>query len=153
MITTRTEGAVQPKAALVTKIQEGPIDVGLELARATCTADGAVSIFVGQVRDHDPQADGQAVTGIEYSAHPDAEVTLRREVAGVVGQVPARVVVIHRVGDIVVGEAVLLVLVSTSHRDPAMTLVPALVERIKETLPVWKRQRLQDGTSRWSNLP
>lgn len=156
MTTTRTEKNVAAKAVNA-RIQTEPIDVQGEFARAGSAADGAVSVFVGRVRDHDPQAGGQVVTGIEYTAHPDAQATLGKQVLAVTEAVAAGVAVnvtaIHRIGHLEVGDVALLVLVSGPHREPAMTLVPAVVERIKETLPVWKRQLLQDGTSQWSNLP
>ncbi len=122
---------------------------------------GASSIFLGKVRDHDPQVVGQKVVGIEYSAHPDAANVLRKEVATLAKDVlsesldggAARVLVIHRIGRVDVGDPALLVIVSTAHRQPGLDLVPALVERIKATAPIWKQQILEDGSSQWSNLP
>lgn len=132
------------------------------VSKAGRATNGAVTMFLGQVRDHDRQAEGQAVTEIEYIAHPEAQAVLEREVTAAVGdafavvssdQPAPTVVVVHRVGRIPVGEAALVVVVGSPHRFPGMNLVPAIVERVKATLPVWKKQSLQDGSDRWSNLP
>lgn len=141
-------------ARVMTRIQQQSIDITHYLSKAASSAHGAISIFVGVVRDNDPLVGERQVTSIEYVAHPQAEVILQREVENVVSSLPnVRAIVIHRVGVLKVGESALLAVVSTPHRDPAMQLVPAIVERVKETLPVWKRQILADGTTLWSNLP
>mgnify|MGYP002724165933 CR=1 FL=1 len=146
---------------LFTGIQEEPLDVNAWLEQIGDSTHGATSMFLGTVRNHDPQAGDQGVTGIEYSAHPDATEILQQEVCATVDEVlgtgeasrPLTVVAIHRVGKIAVGEAAMLVIVSGAHRNPSMELVPAIVERIKATIPVWKKQSLDDGSTKWSNLP
>lgn len=143
-------------------LQEHPIEVEQYVQAASAASNGAVTMFLGQVRDHDHEADGQAVTEIEYAAHPDAQAVLEREVTSVVrdafavvrpDQPAPTVIVIHRIGRIPVGQAALLVVVGSPHRFPGMNLVPAIVERVKATMPVWKKQSLEDGSDRWSNLP
>ena len=60
--------------------------------------------------------------------------------------------VVHRVGDLAVGEAALAVAVSSDHRAEAFFTCGEIVEEVKKRLPVWKRQTFSDGTSQWSNL-
>ena len=152
-------GILQPNPDIFTAIQEGPIDAEGWLARAQDSGYGATTMFLGTVRDHDPQAGGQGVVGIEYSAHPGATEILRNEMAALLQEVldddpaPVSVIAIHRIGKIEVGQAALLVIVSGPHRYPSMDLVPQIVERIKQTLPMWKKQLLEDGSAAWSNLP
>lgn len=137
------------------------IDLMEHLTWGAASEHGATSIFLGTVRDHDPQAGDVPVVAIEYSAHPGAAEVLRKAVLELCEEVfPAdgvtvkpRVTVIHRVGRVNVGEIALLAIVSTAHRDPGIDLVPTLVERIKAKAPIWKRQLLDDGSSKWSNLP
>ena len=146
---------------LMVELSSEPIDVVRQLAAASGNQHGATTMFLGSVRDHDPQVGQERVVAIEYSAHPEASATLQREVAQLAEEtlaedwsgVDARVVVIHRIGPVQVGEPAMLVIVSTAHRHPGSRLVPALVERIKATAPIWKRQILADGSSQWSNLP
>ncbi|PFG21029.1 molybdenum cofactor biosynthesis protein MoaE [Serinibacter salmoneus] len=122
---------------------------------------GAVVTFLGQIRDHDPGAEGE-VTGIAYSAHPDATAALERIAREVVaGAVPhedvrheevVRLAVSHRVGDLAVGDLALVACVATAHRALAQDLCRELVERIKVELPVWKKQHTADGASHWVGL-
>jgi molybdopterin synthase catalytic subunit len=107
---------------------------------------------VGQVRDHDPDADGQ-VTALEYSAHPDAGSVLRRictelasdpEVLGLA--------VTHRTGSLVVGDLAIVACVATAHRALEFDVCRELVERVKTEVPIWKRQQLADGAHTWVGL-
>lgn len=135
------------------QVTEAPLDLAAHLAAVTDPTCGAQVTFLGQIRDHDPGAEG-AVTGIDYSAHPDAEAILRR----IVGEVltgaagPARVAVSHRIGRLAVGDLALVACVATAHRADAYELSRALVERIKAELPVWKKQHTAGGDAHWVGL-
>ncbi len=112
---------------------------------------GAETTFVGRVRDHDPDAAGPVVA-LEYTAHPDAETTLRTLAEAAVGDTGALVAVSHRVGRLEVGEPAVVIAVGAAHRDEAFTVCRALIESIKTDLPVWKRQVEADGTTAWKGL-
>ncbi|VEG57763.1 molybdopterin biosynthesis MoaE [Mycolicibacterium aurum] len=113
-------------------------------------AAGAVVAFAGVVRDHDG---GRNVTRLEYSAHPTAEQTL----ADVVAEVAAEsrgvraIAVSHRVGTLHIGDAALVAAVAADHRGAAFETCARLVDRVKESLPVWKHQFFADGTDEWVN--
>jgi molybdopterin synthase catalytic subunit len=112
-------------------------------------AAGAVATFVGQVRDHDPDAPGE-VTALEYSAHPDAESVLHRIAAEHAAEPDVLgVAVSHRVGHLPVGEIAVVAAVATAHRARAFEVCAALVEQLKAELPVWKREILADGHHVW----
>ncbi|MGK2348367.1 molybdenum cofactor biosynthesis protein MoaE [Actinomyces sp. W5033] len=121
-----------------------------DLARAVeHRAAGAVVTFDGMVRDHDG---GRSVTGLTYHAHP----TAGEVVAQIAAQIAARpglraVAVVHRVGELSIGQTALAVAVSADHRAPAFDAVRDLVEEVKERLPVWKHQAFDDGSKEWSN--
>ena len=111
-------------------------------------AAGAVVTFDGVVRDHDR---GREVTAIAYSAHPSADeviVRIAREAAEQSGL--RAVAVVHRIGELGVGDTALGVAVSADHRAPAFEAVRDIVEEIKKRLPVWKHQLFADGTREWS---
>ena len=111
-------------------------------------AAGAVVTFDGVVRDHDR---GREVTAIAYSAHPSADeviVRIARETAEQSGL--RAVAVVHRIGELGVGDTALGVAVSADHRAPAFEAVRDIVEEIKKRLPVWKHQLFADGTREWS---
>ncbi|WP_223912753.1 molybdenum cofactor biosynthesis protein MoaE [Actinomyces capricornis] len=128
-----------------------------ELAAQVCdAAAGAVVTFSGVVRDHDQ---GRGVTGIEYSAHPTAGEVVARIAAQVAASRGAgaeagvtALGLVHRVGELAVGETALAVAVSAPHRAQAFAACSELVEEVKRQLPVWKRQHFTDGTSQWSNM-
>ena len=58
---------------------------------------------------------------------------------------------VHRIGDIPIGEAALVVAVGSSHLGDAFAAAGALVDVIKEELPVWKHQFFSDGSDEWVN--
>ena len=142
----------KPRSARVVRaeVTEAPISV-TELAGAVQdAAAGAVVTFEGVVRNHDAD---RAVTGIGYSCHPTAGrivEQIARDVAQA-GRVRA-LGVVHRVGDLAVGDAALAVAVSSDHRAEAFAVCSQIVEEVKERLPVWKRQTFTDGSSQWSNI-
>jgi molybdopterin synthase catalytic subunit len=136
--------------APLARVTAQPLDLAEHLAAVEDPSCGAVVVFVGRVRDRDPQADGPVVA-IEYSAHPDAERVLRM-LAARAASAGARVAVSHRVGRLAVGEVALLACVATPHRAEAHRLSEDLVAQVKATLPVWKRQVEADGRVRWAGV-
>ncbi|WP_136041611.1 MULTISPECIES: molybdenum cofactor biosynthesis protein MoaE [unclassified Microbacterium] len=133
-------------------------DIALSLDAHLAAVDddraGAVTTFLGRVRDHDPDAAGEVVA-LEYSSHPDAERILRdlaeRAVAiGVSGE--AIIAVSHRIGRLPVGSAAVIVAVAAAHRDEAFVVCREMIESIKRELPVWKRQVEADGTTAWKGI-
>ena len=140
-----------PTARVVrAEVTEAPISV-TELADAVQdAAAGAVVTFEGVVRNHDAE---RAVTGIGYSCHPTAGQVVEQIARDVAQQGRVRALgVVHRVGDLSVGEAALAVAVSSDHRAEAFAVCGQIVEEVKKRLPVWKRQTFTDGTAQWSNL-
>ncbi|WP_454296536.1 molybdenum cofactor biosynthesis protein MoaE [Salana multivorans] len=129
------------------------LDVAEHLAAVDDDRCGAVSVFVGRIRNHDPGIEGE-VAGIEYSAHPDAERVLSEIAVGLddVAGAPTIVAVSHRVGSLEVGDVALVACVATAHRAQAQELSQRLVERIKHELPVWKKQHTVDGAHHWVGL-
>ncbi|MDU7359679.1 MAG: molybdenum cofactor biosynthesis protein MoaE [Propionibacteriaceae bacterium] len=114
-------------------------------------AAGAVVTFRGVVRNHD---DGRGVTGIRYVGHPSADAVMKRTVAEFQERDGVHAIAAHhRVGDLAIGDAALVVVVGASHRKQAFQCASDLVDRIKETLPIWKLQRFTDGSEEWSQCP
>ncbi|MFJ2504449.1 molybdenum cofactor biosynthesis protein MoaE [Microbacterium sp. NPDC087592] len=135
-------------------ISDTALSLDAHLAAVDDARAGAVTTFLGRVRDHDPDAAGEVVA-LEYSSHPDAERILRdlaeRAVAaGVSGE--AIVAVSHRIGRLPVGSAAVVVAVSAAHRDEAFVVCREIIEAIKRELPVWKRQVEADGTTAWKGI-
>jgi len=105
---------------------------------------GAIATFIGTVRDH---GRGQAVTHLEYEAYaPAAELTMAqiedeiRERWGI-----DQIAIVHRVGSLAVGEASVVISVASAHRDAAFEACRYAIERIKEIVPIWKKEHYADG--------
>ena len=148
--TTESRGQAAARVARAGVIRE-PVSVPELAAAVQDRAAGAVVTFEGVVRDHDR---GREVTAIAYSAHPSADEVIAR-IAREAAEWPGlrAVAVVHRIGDLGVGETALGVAVSADHRAPAFEAVRDIVEEVKKRLPVWKRQLFADGTREWSGCP
>lgn len=133
------------------QISAAPLDLDAHLRAVQDPEAGAVTTFVGRVRDHDPDASAPVVA-LEYSAHPDAEPALRRIAEAAAGTGSALVAVSHRVGRLEVGDAAVVIAVAAAHRAEAFEVCRAVIETIKTGLPVWKRQVEADGTATWLGL-
>lgn len=134
---------------LIARISEQPLDLAAVDAAVAGPRFGAVVSFAGVVRDHDG---GQAVSLLEYSAHPDAERFLQKCCAEVAERTGLPVAAVHRVGELRVGDLALVAAVASPHRAEAFAACAELVERIKHEVPIWKRQHFADGVSEWVGL-
>jgi len=112
---------------------------------------GGVCIFHGVVRDH---ADGQAVSRLDYEAHESLALEeMRRVLDGVIAEHPgARIAAVHRIGRLEVGDVAVCVAASAAHRDEAFAACRKTIDRIKETVPVWKKEWGPGGDPYWVNL-
>lgn len=135
----------------VARMSETPLSLDEHIAAVESTTAGAITTFVGRVRDHDPDAT-DLVVALEYSAHPDAEQTLARIATDAAKGTDALVAVSHRTGRLLVGDAAVVIAVASAHRDEAFVVCREVLEAIKRDLPVWKRQIEADGTSAWKGL-
>jgi molybdopterin synthase catalytic subunit len=125
-----------------------PIDPAAVLARVGSREDGATLLFLGVVRDH---ADGRAVSGMRYDAYAEmAEPVLEeiaREAAERLGT--DRLAVVHRYGELDVGEVSVAIAASSPHRAEAFDASRYVIEEIKKRLPVWKKEHYVDGSAAW----
>ena len=114
----------------------------------TDPACGAVAMFVGVVRNHDH---GRPVSRLRYECYPSmAERVLTALVARAKNNWPvADVKVLHRVGDLNIGDAAVAIAVSAAHRDEAFSACRFLIESIKREVPIWKKQIYADGSAEW----
>ncbi|WP_262852224.1 molybdenum cofactor biosynthesis protein MoaE [Mumia quercus] len=132
-------------------VRDEPLDISEVYEAVADDAAGAVVLFVGAVRDHDG---GREVDGIGYSAHARVLPVLKDVASQVVEGTPARgVAVVHRLGDLDVGELAVVAAVSASHRPEAFEVCRTLIERLKAEVPIWKHQVFEDGTDEWVGTP
>ena len=111
---------------------------------------GAVVTFSGDVRNHDG---GKDVSTLTYEIHPNAQDVLISVVSEVAAHFAINdVAVAHRYGDIAIGECAFAVAVSADHREAAFDACSAIVNTVKEKLPIWKHQVFADGSDQWVNF-
>ena len=132
--------------ALVT---DEPLDVTPIEDFVQDSANGAVVTFSGVIRDSD---DGRPVTGLDYEAHPEAQRFLEECCQIVATEMGLRVAAAHRTGELAVGDIALVASVAAPHRAEAFTACQRLVDLIKLTVPIWKRQHLAAGDAEWVGL-
>jgi molybdopterin synthase catalytic subunit len=143
--TTRTD-----RVRLVA-VRGEPLDVAEVTAAVSDPGAGGLAIFVGTVRDHDG---GLEVERLEYSAHPSAEARLAEVAAEVAEEFDVvAVAAVHRVGSLAIGDLAVVSAVSAAHRGTAFEASRALIDRLKQRVPIWKHQVFADGTESWVDSP
>jgi molybdopterin synthase catalytic subunit len=131
----------------VFKIVEGPIDdVALEQAVRT-DADGAVIVFRGVARR---QSRGREVVHLEYEAYPEMAEKVMAQIGDEMrGRWPiSNVAIVHRTGVLEIGQASVVIAVSAPHRGEAFAACQYAIDRLKEVVPIWKKEVWSDG-SQW----
>ena len=116
-------------------------------ADARGDGDGAVSLFLGTVRDVNA---GRRVLFLEYEAYARmAEREMERIAAeAIVRFGVTKVAMIHRVGRVEIGEASVAIAVAAPHRAPAMDACRFVIDTLKANVPIWKREHF-DGGAVW----
>ena len=138
-------GGATNAVGVLFEVTTEPLDARrLEKAVAHSRA-GAICTFTGIVRD---SSRGRTVTHLEYEAFAEMATNQMRKIADEIGQKwpEARVAMIHRTGRLEIGEASVVVSVSAPHRAEAIEACRWGIDRLKETVPVWKKEHASDGT-------
>jgi molybdopterin synthase catalytic subunit len=132
-------------------LRDTDVDPAEVLAAVDDAGAGGVVSFTGLVRDTDG---GRGVTALEYVAHPDAEAALRRVADAVAADFPVRALAaVHRTGLLSVGDVAVVVAAAAPHRGEAFEAARRLIDDLKETVPIWKRQVFADGEQEWVGSP
>ena len=131
-----------------TAVSAEPIDGAALLARLEDDGHGAALLFVGTVRNH---ADGRPVSGMRYEAYVEMAEPVLAEIAGEAAAMLNRgaVAVVHRIGELALGEASVAIAVASDHRAPAYDANRYVIEEIKKRLPIWKHEHYTDGETAW----
>lgn len=127
------------------EVTERPLDVGEAERLVTTPGSGAIALFAGTVRDH---ARGRTVLRLDYEAYaPAAEKMLMRIVDEIheFWEVDT-VAILHRTGTLEVGETSVVIAVSSPHRAEAFEGCRHAIERIKQIVPIWKKEYYEGGS-------
>jgi molybdopterin synthase catalytic subunit len=128
----------------MTYLTDDPIDPHALVESVMRRSDGAYVLFEGVVRDHH---EGKAVESIFYDAYrPMAEKEIESILREVQAQFPdAALAVVHRLGHLIVGDASIAIVAVAPHRAESFAACRLVIDRIKETVPIWKKERGPDG--------
>jgi molybdopterin synthase catalytic subunit len=126
------------------RITDEPIAPGALYDEVRADGDGAVVTFAGVVRDH---SNGRRTDHLVYEAYPPMA---EREMAKIGEEAASRwevddIAILHRVGRLEVGEISVLVAVSSPHRADGFFACRFAIDRLKQTVPVWKKEMSEDG--------
>ena len=132
----------------LTRVTPDALSVDEALAFVADPGAGGTCVFVGTVRDHSAAGD---VTGLRYEAWDElAERRLFELAAELAGRWDLRkVAILHRTGDLSIGEASVVIAVSAPHRPEAFEACRHAIERLKEDVPIWKKEALTSGEAQW----
>ncbi|MCW5911825.1 MAG: molybdenum cofactor biosynthesis protein MoaE [Cyclobacteriaceae bacterium] len=121
-----------------------PIDVSKIIAAATAHEAGAVNTFIGTVRNHTA---GREVVKLEYEAYAPMAIL---EIQKVIDEARqkwklTRWAISHRTGTLLPGEVAVVVAVSTPHRKDSFAACQFIIDTLKKTVPIWKKEFFRDG--------
>lgn len=142
--TTLTRAEALHSEERLCDVREAELSVDEVLAAVKRPEAGAVALFIGDVRDHNA---GQDVTLLEYEAYVSMAIAeMRRIVSELEAEIPGtRLAAVHRIGKLAVGDTAILCAASSPHRAEAFQAGRELIDRIKERVPVWKREHGKQG--------
>ncbi len=127
-------------------VRDAALSVDEVVASVSHASCGGIATFLGAVRD---ESDGRVVTLLEYSAYDAmAKAEMRRIAEEIAAEIPGvRLAAVHRVGALRVGDLAIVCAAAAPHRGEAFRAVRLLIDRIKERVPVWKREHGPDGAA------
>lgn len=134
-------------------VSESDFDVGAEIAALTAgrTDIGGIGCFIGTVRDAIPQQDAPIVAALTLEHYP---AMTERAIGRVVAEAERRwsllgCSVVHRVGRLLPGDNIVLVVAAAAHRQAALDATAFLIDWLKTKAPFWKREDFATGGSAW----
>ncbi len=130
------------------RLTSGPIDPAAMLAKVASPAAGAVLLFLGTARQ---STAGRQTASLDYECY---EEMARKKLAQLEEQAREKwpligCAIVHRLGHLEIGEASVAVAVSSPHRADAFAAGQWLIDTLKQTVPIWKRENWSDGQSEW----
>ena len=126
------------------QVTNRPIDLNDLVRFVTDPEAGAVATFIGTTRNNN---EGRKVIALDYEGYPEmAEKELRRIGEDAKTKWPiCRMAIRHRLGPVQIGEASVIIAVSSAHRDAAFAACRFAIEEIKKTVPIWKKEVFEGG--------
>jgi len=134
------------------RIVESPIDAAEVLRLVSGPEVGGIASFVGTVRDTNA---GKRVSAVEYHAYPAMAERVMRQIGEEMtrGFGALRIAMVHRVGRLSVGEASVVIAAGAAHRHESLASVAYAIERLKQAVPIWKKECYEDGSEWLESVP
>ena len=128
------------------RIDERSLDLSAAIRAVAGPDRGAIATFIGTTRDHHGR---RPVRALEYDAYREMAESVMRDIGR---EVQARfgtphVAILHRIGRLDVGEPSVIIAVAAEHRREAIAACAHAIERVKEMLPIWKKEYYTDGAA------
>ncbi len=126
------------------RLTDKPIDVSELLAFAGDRGAGAVAAFIGTTRDNN---EGRSIVSLDYEAYPgmaEQEMARLGEEAAAAWRI-TRMAIVHRTGNVPIGEASVAIAVSAPHRDDAFKACRYAIDELKKRVPIWKKEIYEGG--------
>jgi MoaE-MoaD fusion protein len=135
---------VEPTPGVVTYLTREPIDADKLVSEAKQGADGAVVVFDGIVRNN---SRGRRTLHLDYEAYEEMALSQMRDLAqkARTNFAVRHVTIVHRLGRLEVGETSVLIVVASAHRAQAFDASRWLIDTLKTTVPIWKKETFVDG--------
>lgn len=127
------------------EITADPLSVEAVLRKVSHPHCGAINLFVGTVRE---LTHGKRTLHLEYEAYPPMAVKMMEQIAAEIDErwPDTRVAMTHRIGPVAIEEAAVVIAVATPHRAASYEAGRYAIERLKELVPIWKKEIWADGT-------
>ena len=138
---------------ILTGLREPPLAVEDTIAAVTTPDVGATAVFLGTVRDH--AGDLEGVVRLDYSAYDEMAEKVMADIAAEIAvdhPMVRGIALVHSVGDLPVGAHTILIVCTSPHRAEAFAACEDALERVKDRVPVWKREVTADGGHHWVGL-
>lgn len=134
----------EPDVSQRVLLSDAPLSLERTVAAVAHAGAGGIDVFIGNVRAH---SRGRTIDHLEYEAYgPMALRTMQAIAAAIEAETPgARVAIHHRLGLLKIGETAVIIAASAAHRAEAFAACRAAIERLKEDVPIWKREVAVDG--------
>jgi len=125
-------------------ITDQPLSLESLVSAVTQSSSGAVASFLGVVRE---QTRGRQVLYLEYEAYREMAIPKMREIADEIRRKwkVDEIAMVHRIGHLEIGEVSVAIAVSAPHRHQALAACAYAIDRLKETVPIWKKEVWTDG--------
>jgi len=139
------EGAIKDvKMDIDIKISDDPLDAPAAIASVVSPTAGGINIFIGTVRNSTRQ---KKVIRLEFEAYEKMAVAEMNKIAVHAGNTwpVQKIVMHHRTGILFPGDVPVIIVVAAAHRDAAFSACRYVIDSLKQTVPIWKKEIFEDG--------